>query len=127
MVDYDGPDALKTYLNALAWTALTEPTYFFDYEQINNDIANTVIILMDALGSERLSETEYALYHRMNVFYTNSTKAALWPNLKYIITKLWTLASSNAFYSIGTDINVSYAENQKVFSIPVTYTEMIAM
>jgi len=127
MVDYDGPDALKTYLNGLSWTALTEPKYYFPYEQINTEIANSVVIFLVSLTTERFNEAAYALHHHMEVQYINITKANLWPNLKYIIVNLWKLSSSNQYYSIPGPIKVIYAEKQKMFSIPITYTEILSI
>jgi len=125
MVDYDGQDALKTYLNALAWTALTEPTYFFYQDQKSNEIPNTVIIQLTQLTTERLSETEYAIHHHLSVKYDHSTKVNGWANFKYILTNLWKLSSSNAFYSVGGTIPIYYTELRKSFLIPITYTELL--
>jgi len=127
MVDYDGQDALKTYLNGLAWTALTEPTYFFWQDQKASEIPNVVLIDLVTLTTERLNESAYYLHHHMTVNYAHSTKVNGWANLKYIIKNLWVLASSSAFYSLPGRITVSYTELRKSFQIPITYSELIAL
>ncbi|MCJ7481518.1 MAG: hypothetical protein MUO31_00980 [Thermodesulfovibrionales bacterium] len=127
MVDYDGQDALKTYLAGLAWTALTEPTYFSYHDQKSSEIPNVVIVDLVTLTTERLNEDAYALHHHMSVNYGHSTKVNGFANLKYIITNLWKLSSSNTYYSIPGQIGVNYTENRKMFTIPISYTEIIAM
>jgi len=127
MVDYDGQDALKTYLNGLAWGGLTEPTYYFYQDQKNTEIPNTVIIDLVSVIPERMGESEYALHHQMSVQYAHSTKVNGWANLKYILTNLWKLVDDNAWYSIGTDIGVNFTELRKTFVIQVSYSEIISM
>ncbi len=127
MVDYDGQDALITYLNGLTWTALTEPTYFKYQNQKASEIPNVVIVDLVTLTTERLNESEYALHHHMSVNYGHSTKVNGYANLKYIIINLWKLSSSNTYYSIPGTIGVNYTESRKMFTIPIIYTEIIAM
>ena len=127
MVDYDGQDALITYLNGLAWTALTEPTYYQYQDQKNTEIPNTVIVHLTSVIPERKGELEYALHHQMTVQYNHSTKVNGWANLKYILTNLWSLVDDNTWYSIGEEIGVEFTELRKTFFISVSYSEILTM
>ena len=127
MVDYDGQDAIITYLNGLAWGGLSEPTYQKHFDISNTEIPNVIIVRLDSITPERITESEYALHHHLTVQYVRDTKANAWPNLKYILVQLWQMSDNNSFYTISKEIAVNYSESRKVFGIAVDFKEILTM
>ena len=127
MVDYDGQDAIITYLNGLAWTALTEPTYLKYFDQKSSEEPNVLIVNLVSITPARLNKDEYILNHHLVLQYVGNTKANSWPNFKYILTNLWKLTDANSHYEVSNDISVTYTKDRKIFGIPVFYSEIISM